>query len=616
MDGLDTLSHVALCEHPSFNLSFDTYKPRLRPPRQLFQPAPPSSPPPSSVDNLRRRNRPSVVGTSLSPVHLSDNNNNPHNNSPATGCVGDSAEDISLERNSSPNQIKEEDIHQCAIKRTTNSVDAIECNDSLNTPLVNANSDIPSFFGSESVEDYSDPVPITAELSVDNLEDESMYPNTSPQQSDTTQKITYHGSFTTTTTPVSSVGSFASTSSNVNTQCPIPVSMYDPETREQSTCTPQPQQLSYMSPQLHTISSQELLTLQSASVVSPFETNYPMKHSPTYSSCTTQIGPTSVIPLSQLGEEVHYSRSAGVSPLQTKYQWTQLCPQGTLGPEYTTLGSPVATTIQQQHHAVPLPSIQTLEQSQMVQVVTAITTAVASPSRAQGITLKSEPEPSSSGEGTSSATYSYGEGPSLAEYNPSTSKGHEILSQVYQQSPGPIRLLPVKPRKYPSRPSKTPVHERPYACPIENCDRRFSRSDELTRHIRIHTGQKPFQCRICMRSFSRSDHLTTHVRTHTGEKPFSCDVCGRKFARSDEKKRHAKVHFKQRVKKERGTSSTAGASTSGGASTSRASAAASSSSASTSAAAPQHNTSSSSSSVSINEPRSMASSLSESLPLL
>lgn len=113
-----------------------------------------------------------------------------------------------------------------------------------------------------------------------------------------------------------------------------------------------------------------------------------------------------------------------------------------------------------------------------------------------------------------------------------------------------VSLRPIlRPRKYPNRPSKTPVHERPYPCPAESCDRRFSRSDELSRHLRIHTGHKPFQCRICMRSFSRSDHLTTHIRTHTGEKPFSCDHCGRKFARSDERRRHTKIHLRQKDKK-------------------------------------------------------------------
>ncbi|CAF1049926.1 unnamed protein product [Adineta steineri] len=103
-----------------------------------------------------------------------------------------------------------------------------------------------------------------------------------------------------------------------------------------------------------------------------------------------------------------------------------------------------------------------------------------------------------------------------------------------------------KPRNYSNRPSKTPLHERPFSCPLEHCPRRFSRSDELTRHIRIHTGDKPFQCKICARAFSRSDHLTTHIRTHTGEKPFLCETCGRRFARSDERKRHGKVHQKLR----------------------------------------------------------------------
>uniref|UniRef100_A0A915J133 C2H2-type domain-containing protein n=1 Tax=Romanomermis culicivorax TaxID=13658 RepID=A0A915J133_ROMCU len=49
-------------------------------------------------------------------------------------------------------------------------------------------------------------------------------------------------------------------------------------------------------------------------------------------------------------------------------------------------------------------------------------------------------------------------------------------------------LSSTKPRKYANKPScKTPISERPYKCPVEQCDKRFSRSDELTRHVRIHT---------------------------------------------------------------------------------------------------------------------------------
>lgn len=246
-----------------------------------------------------------------------------------------------------------------------------------------------------------------------------------------------------------------------------------------------------------------------------------LKQPTNYGAC---VVPTSLSSLEMQQQEMQYSRNEALNA--PKYQW---------------LDSPV-------EYGSPQQSQQQFVQEQSAS--SASSSSVLIPKQEPYSTPNScQPSDSSHMQIPSQNAAAYAI--QLAEYNQATSKGHEILSQVYQQSPMPLKLVPVKPRKYPNRPSKTPVHERPYACPVENCDRRFSRSDELTRHIRIHTGQKPFQCRICMRSFSRSDHLTTHIRTHTGEKPFSCDTCGRKFARSDEKKRHAKVHLKQRIKKEK-----------------------------------------------------------------
>ena len=56
--------------------------------------------------------------------------------------------------------------------------------------------------------------------------------------------------------------------------------------------------------------------------------------------------------------------------------------------------------------------------------------------------------------------------------------------------------------------------EKPYQCAWKDCGWKFARSDELTRHYRKHTGDRPFQCRLCERAFSRSDHLALHMKRH------------------------------------------------------------------------------------------------------
>ncbi|KAJ5688961.1 hypothetical protein N7462_003353 [Penicillium macrosclerotiorum] len=54
------------------------------------------------------------------------------------------------------------------------------------------------------------------------------------------------------------------------------------------------------------------------------------------------------------------------------------------------------------------------------------------------------------------------------------------------------------------------------------------------------------RCYMCNKTFSKKEHLTRHIRGHTKERPFQCSICGRLYSRSDVLRRHQRNHDDQK----------------------------------------------------------------------
>ncbi|CAL1274203.1 unnamed protein product [Larinioides sclopetarius] len=58
-------------------------------------------------------------------------------------------------------------------------------------------------------------------------------------------------------------------------------------------------------------------------------------------------------------------------------------------------------------------------------------------------------------------------------------------------------------------------------------------------------GLPMYSCLVCHYRCPFSYDILKHIRIHTGEKPFSCPLCGQRFRRKDHAKRHMIVHNSQ-----------------------------------------------------------------------
>ena len=84
-----------------------------------------------------------------------------------------------------------------------------------------------------------------------------------------------------------------------------------------------------------------------------------------------------------------------------------------------------------------------------------------------------------------------------------------------------------------------------YKCSV--CDKTFVVRSLLHNHLKKHTGEVQFGCKVCNKSLTSKHALVLHEKTqHEGVRSFQCAVCGKYLGRPSNLRRHMLTHTSDR----------------------------------------------------------------------